>query len=238
MLLASSLLAQGTVSSPSSYESKEGTSYAWLMGAYPGTRSQVIDGNNKGKALTITQIDMRLDWRTHSTSITRARTWTNVTLMAAASDYNNASSTWTRNHLSTPTTLFSNRVNWPDAPARPRNSPNPWGNAQANDSKLQWVFKGPYVHTGKSDTVWDWTFLGGTLDNNAAWGTGNKSYYLDGLTARTSNGSVNASGNMTGRIPNLSKRHLQLQLGDSQQESTIKTSNGRVDIYLAEHDEG
>jgi hypothetical protein len=93
------------------------------------------------------------------------------------------------NHLSTPTTLFSNQVNWADAPPRPATSPNPWGDSQANDKKLEWVFKTPYVHTGKSDTVWDWTFLGGTLDNKATWGTSNKSYYLDGLTARTSSGA-------------------------------------------------
>ena len=123
--------------------------------------------------MTINRIDMRLDWRTHSTSITRARTWTTVTLMGAPSNYNAPNRTWTKNHLSTPTTLFSAKVNWADAPARPATGPNPWGNSQANDAKLQWVFKGPYVHTGKTDTVWDWTFLGGTLDNAAAWGTGN-----------------------------------------------------------------
>ena len=76
-----------------------------------------------------------------------------------------------------------------NAPPRPATSPNPWGDSQANDKKLEWVFKTPYVHTGKSDTVWDWTFLGGTLDNKATWGTSNKSYYLDGLTARTSSGA-------------------------------------------------
>src|SRR5690606_20797659 len=109
-----------------------------------------------------------------------ARNWTNVLMQVAEGSYANASTTFTANLTTNPKTVFNQAVSWTGITGTSP-SPGVWG------APVRFPFSAPYIYTGSSDLVLDFTFTGGTLANAASW-TGLNLYYIDGATSVTSVG--------------------------------------------------
>jgi len=181
LVTTASLWAQGTLVSPPALATVEGNTGAYAFLYYSNARHQHADGELRGKALSLTEVAWRLDYRNHTTSTTQGRKWTKVTLNLADTDWTKMTSTYTKNQLSTPVEVFNSALALPwSGGGQPFFKPDNFGGKHAVP------FKTPYSYSGKQDLLLDWMFLGGTMDNNAAWSTSRSyQYYLDGNNPTT-----------------------------------------------------
>lgn len=178
-VLAAPLCAQGVLYSPPHLDSKtEGGRYAYYFYRYPGGRSQWADGENRGKVAVITAISTRLDYRSYSTFTGPGRKWTNVKVMFGEGDISKFSTTFSSNMTTTPTTVYNAAWSVPTvATGYPSTSPAPWG---GTNGEYTLPFSTTWLYTGKGDIIQDWTYAGGTLDNNVTWSSSSsRTYYLD-----------------------------------------------------------
>ncbi len=187
--LCAPLMAQGgTV--PPGFDTKESsgpTDYSVHLGQYANMRAQILNADLTGKGVKfITEISLRQDGSiTQSAGV--ARTWTRVTVMMAETKVSTLNSTWTRNHLTTPTTVYNAKHSWPDLTKQPPGAPNPWDN-----QGLKLPFTSRFIYTATNDLLLDMEMRGGSLANSAAWGTNAsgsspfKTYYLDGRSNSSS----------------------------------------------------
>jgi len=167
------ILAQSTTTSPPGHLTTAGSGYSIYLGRYADGRYQVADGELRGKVLTMSQIDFRLDNRSHTTTTATGHSWTRVTLDMSDTDVASMSVTYDDNILSTPTRVFDNNMTWPTVTGRP--SSTPWGH-------VAFPFTRTWVYTGRADMLTDFRFSGGTLANRRAWtGSSNAYYYFDGI---------------------------------------------------------
>lgn len=169
------VLAQSTITSPPGYVSTAGNNTSYYLGRYADGRYQMADGELRGRVLSMSQIDFRLDSRSHTTATAAGRSWSRVTLDMSDTDVAEMSLSWDENNLSTPTRVFDSSMNWPAVTGQP--SSTPWGH-------VAFAFARTWVYTGQKDMLADYQFRGGTLENSALWtGSSNSYYYLDGMTS-------------------------------------------------------
>jgi hypothetical protein len=167
-------LAQNTTTSPIGLETAGGDHFSYWMGRYADGRFQVGDGELRNKALTITQIDFRIDNRSYGPTTGTSRTWTRVTVDMSETEVERLSQNWVLNATSTPTRVFDSRMTWATINGRP--TFQPWG-------QISFPFKTAWFYSGKTDMLRDYWFRGGTLANAAPWsGSTSALYYLDGVT--------------------------------------------------------
>ncbi len=167
-------LAQSTITSPPGYVTADGNSTCFYFGRYADGRFQMADGELRGRVMTMSQVDLRLDNRNHTTATATGRSWRRVSLEMSDTDVENMSLTWDDNNLSTPTRVFEGRMTWPTVSGQPASTP--WGH-------VAFPFTGIWIYTGRKDMLADYQFSGGTLANAAAWtGSNTAYYYLDGIS--------------------------------------------------------
>ena len=183
LALCAPLFAQGSITTPPGGLKTEGASRGSSFGRYANARHQNIDNVHKGKAYTITEVAFRLDNWNHSRFTAMGRTWSNVKLNVAETDFSKATNSWAANvGTATPSTVYNTKADWPTQTGFPIIKPDVWGGLAA---KLRFPFSKPWVYTGKNAMLLDYTFSGGSMANNAAWGTTTTgsspsfSYYLD-----------------------------------------------------------
>ncbi|MHC4812845.1 MAG: hypothetical protein ACYTKC_11010 [Planctomycetota bacterium] len=166
--------AQSTryVTSPAGYLQKPGELYTLQLGALRNMRFQQGDGIlQKGAAVSILQLDYRLDNRTYASDQGVGRTWTQVTLsMSEVNRADRMSRTFSSNRLVTPVVVFQSKVTWSGVVGRP--TVLKWG------SHVSFPFLRPWAYSGKNDMLMEWVFTGGALANSAAW-TASLPYYMD-----------------------------------------------------------
>jgi len=174
LVLSVPALAQNTTTSPIGLELTNGNYFSYYFGRYAEGRYQVADGELRNKALSITQIDFRLDARSYGTTTGTSRTWTRVTVDISEADVERLSQNWVLNATSTPTRVFDSRMTWATVNGRPTSQP--WGH-------ISFPFKTAWFYSGKTDMLRDYWFRGGTLANAVRWsGSASALYYLDGVT--------------------------------------------------------
>ncbi len=188
LALAAQLFAQTTpTTAPPGYESVEAASYNAWFGGRPAFRCQVMHGELKGKPGSFKRLSFRLD--TFPTgSYPNGRSWSDVVLKMAEgpADFASTSETFTRNHFTAPTTVFtSNRVHWPQASAGYGMDPAPWGSPDG----LAFPFSTTWIYSGKNGICADFDFHGGTLDNSSYWHL-IESYFLDGVPDTVAGGDT------------------------------------------------
>lgn len=187
--LIGTLTAQKTL--PPGFVSTSGPSYSIYLGGYAEHRVQLATGLLKGSVTVMTSLDLRQDNQYYSNSAT-ARSWSNVSLDLADTDFAQLDRTFANNIKSTPTNVFSASVSWGAINSRPTNSPEPWATGGRT-----FQLSAPYIYAGVSDLLLDFKFTGGQLLNGGSW-TSLKTYYLDGETYPTSSGnSAGLYGNST-----------------------------------------
>ncbi|MHC4852153.1 MAG: hypothetical protein ACYTF5_09050 [Planctomycetota bacterium] len=177
-------------------ESSGSSAYSFYLGRYANMRFQTANGDLTSKGPKVfSEISFRQDGSV-SSSLSVGRSWTQVVVMMAETKVSSMSSTWTKNHLTKPTTVYSAKHSWPDLTKQPSGAPNPWDNGG-----LKFPFTSKFAYTGVNDLLLDMIMRGGALANAAAWGTSStgsspsKSYYLDGRTVVTSTqGSLSVYG--------------------------------------------
>ena len=174
-------------------------SYSFTFGAYFDEMSQIADGNYKGTAFSISELNLRRDEQTSFSYNSIGKTWTDFKLSVGDCDYTKLTNTWSTNYLSTPTVMIAGTLNWPGSPAM-ISIPEPWGDlgkakggcsnsgGKTTCTALKFPFNKPYLYTGTNDLLWQFQFFGGTLENAQPWGNFNKSYYLDGTSNRATIG--------------------------------------------------
>ncbi|MCA8954638.1 MAG: hypothetical protein KDC87_01110 [Planctomycetes bacterium] len=172
-VLSSVGLAQTYITSPLGLENQDGSNNASL-GGYPSGHYQYFDGDVRGNAMTLKGIAYRHDNLVYnSTSQGQGRSFTNVTLDVSHCDMNSLKSTFTQNPTTTPTRVFNNSVSWPTQSGKPKSLPA--------DFSIGFPFASNWNYSGNADICMDFVFTGGTLANNASWGTSTWSYYyVDG----------------------------------------------------------
>jgi len=181
-ILAAPLSAQGVLYSPTHLDSKtEGLYYGYYLCGFSNARQQQGDGENRGKAAVIGAINMRLDYRSHTSSTAPGRKWTNVKVSIAECDIAKFGVTFASNMTSTPTTVFNAAWSLPTVSGYPLTKPAVYGGLKG---EYKIPFTSVWVYTGKTDFVHDWQFRGGTLDNNVTWATSSvRTYYFDSYTS-------------------------------------------------------
>ena len=195
LALASAVPAQKTDTVPPGFDSKVTSDlldFTMWFGAFPNARYQLAVGSPKQTAKTISQIEFRQEDRLFSPNA-KARTWTNVTLAMAETNASKMSATWSTNVLTTPTTVFSGQIHFPNLNRPPSRRPAAWGMGGK-----RFPFSKPFVYTAKQDLLSDFTFRGGRLSNQATWNTTmGLTYVLDGVSSRSfSGGTATIYGNL------------------------------------------
>ena len=171
---------------PPGYETGEAASYSFRVGSDRAHRVQVIHGENKGMAGSFKKLSLRVDRFPVGTTSLLGRKWSSVVLKMAEGplDYATTNATFTKNHLTTPTTVFSSSaVHWPATSGGYGMDPVPWG----QPTGLAFPFRSTWLYTGIRGVCADFDFRGGTLDNGQAW-TKAESYYLDAVPRYTAGG--------------------------------------------------
>ncbi len=182
LVLAVPLYGQGVLYSPTHLDSKtEGLYYGYYFGGWPNGHQQFGDGENRGKVGVIGAINLRLDYRSHTSTTAPGRKWTNVKVAIADGDIAKFTTTFASNMTSTPTTVFNAAWSLPTVTGYPLTKPAVYGGLKG---EYKIPFTSTWVYTGKTDIVHDWQFLGGTLDNNVTWATNStRTYYFDSYTS-------------------------------------------------------
>ena len=183
-MMITPLFAQGAITSPKGGLTIEGLHYAYYLGRYADGRYQFADGENKGKAHTITEVGYRLDNRSPTTSTAMGRSWSSVTLhVSDMTNFETMDRTWSKNISGTQTLVFSGKADWDSQTGTPLIKPDIWGGLKG---KLRFPFSTPWVYTGKNDMLLDYNFQGGVLANASAWsGSSSRYYYMDGESIST-----------------------------------------------------
>ena len=176
--LAESVAGQTSfVFSPPHLAVTEGRGNAPYVGAYPNMRWQTVDDDQRGKAMLIKELAVRLDGRSYNTIDGMGRAFTKVSIHMSDGDYATFGSDFSANLKSPPTLVFSKAVRWPTITGFPLLRPARWGGL-TDDYRLP--FSTQWSVTGKASIISDFTFQGGTLSNQAAWSdTIFRGYYFD-----------------------------------------------------------
>jgi hypothetical protein len=192
LVLAAPLCAQGVIYSPTHLDSKtEGQYYGYYLSGFSNARQQYGDGENRGKVAVIGAVNLRLDYRSHTTSTAQGRKWTNLKVSIAEGDVAKFGNTFASNMTSTPTVVFNSAWSLPTVTGYPLTSPAVYGGLKG---EYKIPFTSTWIYTGKTDIVHDWQFSGGTMDNNVTWtGSSSRTYYFDSYTSATEFGSVGSS---------------------------------------------
>ncbi len=178
---AGALGAQSMLTTPAGYLGTEGmgykgapnqNGYCWALGRDSAGRYQSVDGELRGKKMSITEVGYRID---HAFNYTCwERTWKKVQLSLAECDYDRVSVTFAANATSTPQQVFAGAVSWPTL--KGTGKPRPWL------PSLAFRFSSPYMFAGTSDLLLDYQFSGGdlTMSTNRPQ-TWSLAYYLDAV---------------------------------------------------------
>jgi len=196
LLAGTPLLAQGMFVSPPALATVEGNDGAYYLLGYAESRFQYAEGELRGKALSLSDVAFRLDYRNHTSDTAMGRAWTKVTLNVAETDWTKMTATFSENQFTTPVQVFNAAYDVPSVEGTPVLKPTPFGN------KYAFPFKSPYAYSGVNDLLLDFAFLGGTMDNGIVWGCGNLyPYYLDGNSDTTTYRSMRTTYPVTPPIP-------------------------------------
>ena len=172
LAIGSSAIAQH-VTSPQGFLDREANyNTTFNVGCYSDGRFQQADGTHIGTPMIIKGTSMRHSNYIYAAGHGEGRSWANVQIQAAECVPANFTTAYSTNFTTTPTLVFSSSVNWPDQVGKPATLPAAWA--------MHFPFTGNWSYTGTNDILLDYTFSGGTLMNNATWGsTTSKPYYLD-----------------------------------------------------------
>jgi hypothetical protein len=185
LALSAPIAAQSQSTAPAGFEKAPGDRWTYYLGGYPNARFQMADGEFRGTAKTITQVEFRAEELRFFTSSSGAgRKWSLVTLDMGTTDHTAMSTTFSANRLTTMTRVFSSStMQWPTLTGTQTSTP--WGHVKFPFNQSPWVY------SGKADLLFEYVFSGGQLANAATWGSSSrKSYYLDGLNSSTSSSLV------------------------------------------------
>lgn len=191
VLLASTVLllsvpgpAQIYTYSPSAtLASREGSGSCTSFGSRQSSRTQFLDGNLRGSAMTIKEVAFRPEGMgaRYLPSGGMGRSWSSVVVRMAETDHLNYSRTFSQNFLTTPTIVFQSTVTWPTLSEYVVNLPEPFS--------IRFPFRTNYSYSGQRDACVDFTFHGGTLANNATWSSVDpKRYDMDSYSYGNSTG--------------------------------------------------
>jgi len=192
LALAAPLGAQGFLYSPKDLDSKtEGTYYCYYFGGFSNARQQYADGENSGKAAVIAAFNVRLDYRSHTSTTAPGRKWTNVMMSIGEGSVSGFSTTFSSNFTTTPQVVFNAAWSLPAVTGYPTTSPSIYGGLKG---EYRVPFSTSFVYTGKGDIVHDWQFMGGTLDNNVTWTTSSvRTYYFDSYSSASEFSNVGST---------------------------------------------
>ncbi|MHC4921131.1 MAG: hypothetical protein ACYTKC_16255 [Planctomycetota bacterium] len=169
------LPAQLQVVVPPGFATKDGGGNTGVMGAYPYTRYQLAEGGLHGRVTILKRVGFRHAHLVHHLFTSYGRTFTNVKLTVAPCDVNKMSRTFSANALLTPRVVHDAKVSWPTQKGVPKVKPAPF------NPLLSFPFTSVLVHVGQQDLLLDFTFRGGTLENNGIWpATSTQPYNFDG----------------------------------------------------------
>lgn len=182
LVFAAPLCAQTVLYSPKNLDTKtEGLYYGYYLGGFSSAHQQYGDGENRGKVAVIGAINLRLDYRSHTSTTAPGRKWTNVKVSIAEGDVSKFTNTFASNMTSTPTVVFNSAWSLPTVTGYPLTKPAIYGGLKG---EYKIPFTSTWIYTGKTDIVHDWLFMGGTLDNNVTWATNSvRTYYFDSYTS-------------------------------------------------------
>ncbi len=179
LALSATAFAQGAITLPQGYLTKEGDGFARAFGQWSNMRQQIAEGNLRGKAMILTGVNYRHDYQSHTASTGMGRTFSNVSLKLSDTDYSTFGSTFSANVKGVANKVFDSKVSWPTITGNPITKPALWGGLKGD---FKFPFIGTWIHTGKNDLLFDWQFSGGVLANAGKWsGAGYVEYYLDGV---------------------------------------------------------
>ena len=178
LFLSTSLIAQGSMTTPPGGLTGESHTYEYVMGIWSEMRLQLIDDmHTDSKARAITEVAFRLDYRIHDSTTAMGRTWTNIA-MDASELAKPISGNFASNLGASSTRVFDSKWSWPTQIGFPPLRPDAWGGAQG---RLRFPFMKPWVYSAKKPIVTEYTFRGGTLANNGEWGRwAPVGFFLDG----------------------------------------------------------
>lgn len=183
LCLGASVSAQSYVTSPSGYLSTSGGGHSDRFGTGSiSHRHQLIDGNFRSVPMMLKGISFRADNHDYRAFDGLGRSWSNVTLSMARSDFDKvmrSGTDFSTTPTSTPTLVFRGSVTWPTMSGNPGN-PAPWGGVRGEYS-FPFGSGGTastWAHTGAEDILADFSFSGCTLANRGPLGM--HAYYLDG----------------------------------------------------------
>jgi len=173
IVLGTTLPAQAVA--PAAYATKEGERHSYYVGGYQNGRFQFAEGGLRGKIVVIGRIGYRRDvQRNTAPNYCGGRTWSNVKLHFSDCEVSKMTNVWTKNNLTVPKKLFDSKYSWPSYTTATTTTPAPF------DQQLSFPLTSTYVSKATKDVLIDFQFSGGTLANNATWGTTSlRSYYKD-----------------------------------------------------------
>jgi hypothetical protein len=167
-LFGSICVGQKYTVAPPEFASKEGGYSSYSFGVFAKQRLQWADGEIGSGLRILNGFGMRSTSKIKSSG----RTFSNLTIQLADTDYKTVTSTFSVNATSTPTSVFSGPFTLPDITGS-FSGPSPW------DSRLAISFKTPFLYTGTKDLLIDMDFVGGRLSNGQSWSTPIAAYSLD-----------------------------------------------------------
>ena len=159
--LTSFLPAQTYVTSPVDFDTREGDTYGYGLGAFPDGRYMALDGGFRGQPMTLKGTAYRCDDQSYTTAGGAGRNWQSVELWVSECDTANRSATYSANPTTTPTRVFQAPVSWPDLLGKPLYRPATWS--------IQFPFQTNFAYTGQQDLCLDYRFAGGVLSNSGTW---------------------------------------------------------------------
>ena len=166
VLIAATATAQLPETVPPGFQSVEALNRTLEFGVYASYRAQIALSFFKGKTTVVSALQLRQENR-FAFGWSGARRFSNVTLMAAHTDYARLSTKFAQN-LTTATVVFSSAVSWPSLDHRSTASPAPWGGPGGS---LVFPFNAKWKHGGADDMLFDFRFQGGQLANRRLWTT-------------------------------------------------------------------
>ena len=172
-LASGSLLTAQSVTSPlNAYSLSEGGGSCTTFGAYAAGRYQFADDNFSGSAMSVSELAFRHDHSSYTVQDGMGRSFSNVTVFAAETNYASFGTTFASNATTTPVRVFDSSLSWPIQLGPTMEVPATWD--------VTVPFTSSFAYTGTGALMTDFTFTGGTLANSAAWsGTNAVPYRLD-----------------------------------------------------------
>lgn len=146
-------------------DSNEGPVACGFFGWAADATHRFIDNSHKGEARLIYGLSFRLDYRDHDTV---GRTWENISIRVAHADWDSIKYNTSREYdlLDKEQLMFSKEWSFPTLKGYPTLKPAQWGGPQ---NCLNFRFDKPFKYNGKDAIYIEFTFKGGTTEDDRKW---------------------------------------------------------------------